>query len=196
MHVEVALNNRPLTYLEDDIQLPVLTPNSLLQINPTYIPEEAHHHIPENGLRKRVKFLQRCKQKIWNRWSREYVRSLRERHGQMRGKNTVHPKIGEIVIVREENQPRNKWKIVVVTRLIKGAARGAVVRTTKGTLERAVQHLFPLELSCDLEKNELLIQMPKYFSLDLKEQPQKRRELRLRRLPEQMSWTKTMMSLN
>ena len=31
--VEVALNNRPLTYLDQDIQLPVLTPNSMLHLD-------------------------------------------------------------------------------------------------------------------------------------------------------------------
>jgi hypothetical protein len=37
-----------------------------------------------------------------------------------------------------------------------GVVRGAVVKTGKGTLERAVQHLFPLELSCDLNSNPQL----------------------------------------
>ena len=35
LDVEVAMNNRPLSYLEEDIQAPVLTPNSMLQINPS-----------------------------------------------------------------------------------------------------------------------------------------------------------------
>ena len=39
LDVKVALNNCPLSYLEDDIQLPVLTPNFMLCINPTYLPE-------------------------------------------------------------------------------------------------------------------------------------------------------------
>ena len=34
LDVEVAMNNRPLSHLEEDIQAPVLTPNSMLQINP------------------------------------------------------------------------------------------------------------------------------------------------------------------
>ena len=34
LDVEVALNNRPLSYIEDDVQLPVLTPNAMLNINP------------------------------------------------------------------------------------------------------------------------------------------------------------------
>lgn len=33
LDVEVALNNRPLTYLDQDIQLPVLTPNSVLHLD-------------------------------------------------------------------------------------------------------------------------------------------------------------------
>jgi hypothetical protein len=118
LDVEVALNNRPLTYLEDDIELPVLTPNSLLQVNTTYVPEEEAHHIAEKDLRKRARFLRRCKQAVWDRWSREYVRGLREQHCQAGNKNAVHPKIGEVVIVREENKPRNTWRTAVVTRLI------------------------------------------------------------------------------
>ena len=39
LDVEVAMNNRPLSYLEEDIQAPVFTPNSMLQINPSYLPE-------------------------------------------------------------------------------------------------------------------------------------------------------------
>ncbi len=35
--VEVSLNNRPLSYVEDDFQLPLLTPNSMLTINPNHL---------------------------------------------------------------------------------------------------------------------------------------------------------------
>jgi hypothetical protein len=48
---------------------------------------------------------------------------------------------------------------LLLTRLITGkdgVVRGAVVKTGKGKLERAVQHLFPLELSCDLNNNPQL----------------------------------------
>ena len=36
LDVEVTLNIRPLSYLEDDVELSVLTPNSMLQINLSY----------------------------------------------------------------------------------------------------------------------------------------------------------------
>ena len=37
LDVEQTLNNRPLSYIEDDIQLPVLTPNSLIFGQPNLI---------------------------------------------------------------------------------------------------------------------------------------------------------------
>ena len=46
LDVEVALNNRPLSYVEDD-------------------PELEHHHLESPHLRKRAKYLKRCKDSIW-----------------------------------------------------------------------------------------------------------------------------------
>ena len=71
LDIEIAMNNRPLCYLEDDVQLPVLTPNAMLHTQPTYIPELEKHHIEEKDLRKRAKHLLKCKQAMWNRWTRE-----------------------------------------------------------------------------------------------------------------------------
>ena len=96
-----------------------------------------------------------CKQAVWKRWAREYVCGLRERHRQGIGKQTSHPKIGKVVIVRDEDRNRNKWKLGIVSELIEGKDNiigGAQVRTANGKLERAIQHLYPLELSCDKPK--------------------------------------------
>ena len=41
LDVEVALNDRPLSYVEDDVQLPVLTPCALMFGQPRLVPEEA-----------------------------------------------------------------------------------------------------------------------------------------------------------
>ena len=59
--LKIALNNRPLQYLEDDIQMPTLTPNSMLFVGCNAIPELEAHHEEEADLRKRAKFLSRCK---------------------------------------------------------------------------------------------------------------------------------------
>ena len=46
--IEIAMNNRPLCYLEDDVQLPVLTPNTMFHTQPTYVPEIEKHHIEDH----------------------------------------------------------------------------------------------------------------------------------------------------
>ena len=57
LDVEVALNNRPLRYVEDEAQLPILTPNSLLSGQPNLLPELEHHHLETPDLRKRASTL-------------------------------------------------------------------------------------------------------------------------------------------
>ena len=61
---------------------------------------------------------------------------------------------GEVVVIKDEERNRNKWKIGIVEGLISGRdgiVRAAKLRAGKGTLERAVQHLNLLELSCETE---------------------------------------------
>jgi hypothetical protein len=51
-----------------------------------------------------------------------------------------------------ERKNRNTWKLGIVIELIKGRngiTRAAKLRVGSGNLERALQHLCPLELSCD-----------------------------------------------
>ena len=67
LDIEVALNGRPLSYVEDDAQLPTLTPNSMLFVGCTFAPELEGHHIEEKDLRKRAKYLLKCKQAMWKR---------------------------------------------------------------------------------------------------------------------------------
>ena len=71
LDVELALNNRPLTYLDEDIQLPVLTSNSMLHLDSNHLAELQPHHLPDKDLRKRANFLQTCKEVIWKRWTAE-----------------------------------------------------------------------------------------------------------------------------
>ena len=69
--VEVALNNRPLDYVEDDIELPILTPSALLHVQPNTLPELELNYIQD--LRKRAKYLGKCKDAVSSRWTREYL---------------------------------------------------------------------------------------------------------------------------
>ena len=78
LDVEINLNNRPLTYVEDDIQLNVLTPNSIiLGRDVSTINSNAGDDADE--WTKRQRYLQRCKDNAWKRWKHEYLAALRER---------------------------------------------------------------------------------------------------------------------
>ena len=152
LDVEIAVNSRPLSYQEEDVEMPLLTPSSMLHLRPNHLPELSVHHLPERDLRKRAKYLLRCKEAMWSRWTREYVRSLRERHSKCGGDQTPHPSVGDVVIIQDESRNRNTWKLGIVESLITGRdgiIRAARMRAGKGVIERAVQHLYPLELSVD-----------------------------------------------
>jgi len=65
LDVEIALNNRPLCYLGDNIQLPALTPNSLLFLRQNQLPEP--YSLGEVDLCRLAKYLQKCKQTLWSK---------------------------------------------------------------------------------------------------------------------------------
>ena len=60
LDAEVAINNRRPTYLEEDVQLPVLTPNTTMLAQPNLLPEEDRVAVENNDLRKRAKYLRCC----------------------------------------------------------------------------------------------------------------------------------------
>ena len=158
LDVEITLNNRPLGYVEDDIQLPVLTPNNMLYLNSNTLPEFPPHEIEDRDLRRRAKHLLKCKAAVWKRWSQEYLRSLRERHRNLLGAKGAVPVVGDVVILKTDEKSRGKWPLGIIEELIvgkDGVVRAAKVRTGKNQLERAIQHLFPLELSCDRRSEEV-----------------------------------------
>lgn len=164
LDVEVALNNRPLSYLEEDIQLPVLTPASFLFQGPNVLPEQNPALLPSKDLRKRERYLRKCKNHLWSRWTSEYLRALRERHCMK--KNGVKSKlgVGDVVIIKSQERNRGKWPLGIVVEMFEGkdgVVRAVKLRAGKDHLERAIQHLYPLELSCDRsEKAALRVEAP------------------------------------
>ena len=82
LDIEVTLNKRPLMYVEEDIQMPVLTPHALLYGQPLLLPEEdLDEDVPEINTRQRC--INRCKDATWPRWTKEYLKALRERHNML-----------------------------------------------------------------------------------------------------------------
>lgn len=108
LDIEVTLNNRPLCYMEEDHQLPTLTPNSLLFLNTNLLPEPQPYHLEEVSLRKRAKMIQSTKDAMWRRWTGEYLRALRERHQIKYCSKESNLNVGDVVIIKSDDRNRNQ----------------------------------------------------------------------------------------
>ncbi|XP_028419006.1 uncharacterized protein LOC114544621 [Dendronephthya gigantea] len=113
LDIEVCLNDRPLSYVEEDLQFPILTPNTLIFHQTNTIPEAQPHHCEEFDLRKRAKYLRKCKDAMWKRWSNEYVRGLRERHNLIHKVKQSKLLVGDVVIIKseEKNRESGHWEL-------------------------------------------------------------------------------------
>jgi hypothetical protein len=106
LDVENQINRRPLSYVEDDVELPVLTPASFLFQRPNQLPEAQPHNEENRDLQKRLKLLRNCEDQLWNRWRREYLTALRERHNMMSGNTGFQVARGDVVIIRTDDKNR------------------------------------------------------------------------------------------
>ena len=98
---------------------------------------------------------------FWKVWSNDYLHVLRERKSYqlrpVKGEVRRMPKLGEVVIVKEDLQPRGKWKIARVDKLLLSDVdkkpRAAQLRLPSGLLiKRPFRLLYPLEMG--LEDND------------------------------------------
>ena len=140
--------------LEEDVQFPTQTPNRMLFLDSNILPELQPYQLEERDLRMHAKVLQKTKDAMWSRWTAEYLRALRERHGLKHGDKKCSLAVGYVIIIKSSERNRNSWPLAIVGRLIEGrdgAVRGARLRTGRSHIERPIQHLYPLELSCDRE---------------------------------------------
>ena len=109
LDVETTVNNRPLSYVEDDVEMPILTPNAMQFGQPTQIPiPEEVSGIEDSDLRKRAKYLRKCKDVMWSRWSNEYLKALRERHRVKHNTKQVTAKLGDVILIRGDERNRGK----------------------------------------------------------------------------------------
>ena len=159
LDIEITLNNRPLKYLEDDMQFPDLTPNTLGFGEETSNLAEDINMI-ERDLGKRAKYVKKCKTSAWNRWKGEYLKSiLKTRNMGFRKESRPALAIREVVIIKGKERNRNSRRLGIVVELFKGKngnVHAAKIRCGKSELERAVQHLYPLHLHCDWKYSDYI----------------------------------------
>ena len=57
-----------------------------------------------------------------------------------------------MVIIKTDNKNRGTWPLAIVSAIYPGRdgiIRAVELKTTHGTIERPVQHLYPIEIACD-----------------------------------------------
>jgi hypothetical protein len=57
--------------------------------------------------------------------------------------------IGDVVLILSQDCNQNNWPMGIVERLFEGKVRVVRLKSGRDRLERAIQHLYPLELSCE-----------------------------------------------
>jgi hypothetical protein len=145
--IEAMLNSRPLIPLSSDpADLTALTPGHFLIGAPlASVPEPDLLDVPDNRL-KHWHLVQAFHQRIWKRWSVEYLHTL-----QQRGKWTLKTdnlKIGDLVLVHTPSSPLD-WPLARVTNIHPGAdgvVRVVDLKTQSGHLTRPAIKVFRLPL--------------------------------------------------
>ena len=67
MEVEITMNNRLFSYVERDIQMPILTPNTMIHGIAISELEEDVSSIAVKDVKKRGRHIQKCKNLAWQR---------------------------------------------------------------------------------------------------------------------------------
>ena len=107
LDVENSLNNWPLTYVEDDVEYPILTPNTLVIGQNLMLPDE-NLEIENKYLCKRFNYIRKCTEAAWLRCRIEYVKSFRDPHNMKTKDPMSTVKVGEVVVIHSDD--RNKGK--------------------------------------------------------------------------------------
>lgn len=116
--VTAIINSRPLVLLDSDSENPIpLSPSMLLTQKPQQIVE-----VPANCLNdmhiKQWKRVQMLAERFWKRWRNEFLQSLQMRQKWTKTRRNLS--VGDTVLVRDTQLPRNSWPVGIVTRVHHG----------------------------------------------------------------------------
>ena len=165
--IEQLVNNRPHTYIDEDIDNPVpLTPSHLhgrrLKSFPTAVlqDEQDPTFADHNVLNERFSYLSRILH-YWERiWSKEYIASLREKfYGAQKAQEAYSPSIGDVVIIVSEGN-RGQWPLGRVTKLHpdeEGIVRIVEVVTRDNKKLKTVEKLVTLKSTTEQDPVKLNI---------------------------------------
>lgn len=146
--IQGILNSRPMiAQSADPDDYRVITPGHLLIGRPINAIPEPSYETLKPGLLTRWQHIQKMRKDFWNRWSVDYLAELQQRQKWNKQHSTV--KIGDLVLLREENIPPLQWRIgrVVAVHPDKdNVTRVVTVKTTSGEYRRSTAKIAVLPL--------------------------------------------------
>ena len=156
--VEAIMNDRPLTYVSSSADDPEpLTPSHLLNgrrlttlpfSDPQIDINHGGFHVTRADISQRAKRHAELIKQYWHRWRHEYLTALRELHSGNGSKGQTI-RVGAVVQIQDDFQPRTRWHLGKVDELITGndgLVRAARVKTGGGVTTLPIVKLYPIEV--------------------------------------------------
>ena len=155
VRIEGILNSRPITPASYDCRdLEPLTPGHFLIFRPLNAVVRPDISAKNENQIDRWSRVTRTVQHFWQRWHAEYLSTLQQRSKWLKD---VPVATGQMVIVKEDNMPPQKWLVGRIVTVIKGSddrIRVVDVRTPHGVIRRPVNKLCFLPIDDNLVKGQ------------------------------------------
>lgn len=154
---ERTINSRPLTYVSD-------SPDDLKPLTPAMFLNDSirESECPDIDILRKIDFNNVIKRKqevmehLRDRFRKEYLSQLVFKN---KAKESRTIKVGDIVMIGDDNRKRINWPLARIEKLIEGrdgVIRVAVLKTKDGILKRPLQRIYPLEIcSDDMNGNDM-----------------------------------------
>ncbi|CAG9087799.1 unnamed protein product [Plutella xylostella] len=118
--IEACLNSRPLCQLDNTLDtLTPLTPGHFLIGEPLITVPDMNYEDKNVNLLTRWQLIQRMTQDFWRRWQNEYLNTLQQRYKWQ--ERVPAPKIGDIVVIKQDDLPPTKWLLGIIKNVHPGA---------------------------------------------------------------------------
>lgn len=151
-----VLNSRPLTYVSENHEEFVLTPSHFLHGGRVSVLPSTHG-VPRGKseadklLAEQWKIRNHYLQEFWRRWYKDYLLTLSMFHQVHNPQRYEKLEVGDLVVIENENLPRQCWQLGRVTTVTPGRdgkIRSCLIRPASGggEIRRPVQRLHKLEL--------------------------------------------------
>ena len=165
------VNSRPLTVenLNDPLGGVPISPNQLLTMKSgVVLPPPGSFERPDLYARKRWKRVQYLANEFWHQWKREFLHTLQPRQKWTKPQRNFQ--VGDIVLMVEENQPRNVWplaRVESISEAADGKVRRVKIRLANRNIDnKGLRQREPTTLERPIHKLVLLVEQK-----ELEQQP-------------------------